>query len=230
MTIEDENESNYNSIVEIIRTQTPNDVFIDFSFGMKSSLLTWAAHEAGKNIQGCAIVDKSRVFPEVLDAMQDVMKKWAGLGVDLWIEEIECTIKDHNIQRQKELETLVDPKLEQIPLDCVKTYKKHLRGKNKDKFYLLSQLKDHPPYRVKASGNREFTPLVHLTERDIYALRYKLPTKYYIDLRSMNMPHFCANPICPVWKVRRPESLKMFKRWTDSTIKGKHKGARNEKQ
>lgn len=193
-------------IINLIKSDPSENVQIDYSFGRKSGLLAYCAIQAGKHVTLRIVRSKDRIFPDVLEEMDMIVSNWEKIGATVEIKDITCHMKKY---KKEEVKKGVPP------FDCIRELLKH-RENSTDKMYLSSITKEWPGRMLGANKIRTPFKEICLTEVEVHQLKDELPPELYLDLSKFDCPHYCANPICPHWKATHPESLQLFKRWSDA--------------
>lgn len=188
-------------IISSIREMPHEEVYIDYSFGRKSSLLAYCAIQAGKKVTLRFIRAMDRIYPDVLEEMNKVTDVWKNLGCTFETIDINCSRKG--------------------PGDsiCLRVRIK-FRNANPEKFFLLTSTKDTFEKYSKLAENRAY-PLKNYSIRELHYLSGSIKAIPHLDLVKFNCSHICSNPICPYWQALRPDALEKYKRWTTTEeVKG----------
>lgn len=196
-------ENTITDITNIIKADPAESVHVDYSFGRKSGLLAYCAIHAGKIVTLRIVRAKDRIFPDVLEEMDVILSNWKTIGAIIEIKDITCHLNTYRPENVKK---------GMPPFDCIRALLKY-RKTNRDKTYLSSITRG---WGRELGTDKIITPFMDITEQDVYKLNDELPPELYLDLAKFDCPHYCANPICPHWKVTRPDSLERYKRWTNA--------------
>lgn len=199
-------------IVNKIRAVPSKEICLPYSFTRKSSFMAWCADQAEKRLTLYFVRDKKRIFPDMLNRMDEVADAWKGLGHSIEIKDIDCKIK---VPEQAPPNSISRFHINNLTChyELIKFKEDH-----PELFFLSTITKDflkkYKRYHIQYKKNFAY-PFDKYTASEIYALRHRIPPELFVALESFDCPHYCANPICPHWKEEHPESLTRSRRWTD---------------
>ncbi len=192
------------NIINSIKGIPQEEVYIDFSFGRRSSLLGYCAVQAGKKVTLRFIRARDRIYPDILEEMSRVIDAWTNLGCTFEIVDIICERRD------------VGDSV------CLRERTK-FRNANPWKFFLLTSTKDTYDKYSRPAENRAY-PFKDYSINEVRFMASSVNALPHLDLTKFNCSHICSNPICPYWQALRPDILEKYTRWTQAEeIKGRQK-------